>query len=72
MKTNLSLPNKPTHIFFLAALMLLLLLSATSTTFAGSGTWLASPGSGDWNTGTNWSSGTVPNAASDTATFGLS
>ncbi|MCA1964064.1 MAG: hypothetical protein LDL31_08995, partial [Prosthecobacter sp.] len=34
-------------------------------------TWLASPSSGDWNTGANWSSGTVP-AANDVLFFGSS
>jgi autotransporter-associated beta strand protein len=32
-------------------------------------TWLASPGSGDWDTGSNWSTGSVP---SGIATFGYS
>ena len=27
------------------------------------------PGSGDWNTATNWTGSTVPNGSSDTATF---
>jgi len=35
-------------------------------------TWLSTPGSGDWNTGTNWDTSTVPNASSATATFGTS
>jgi hypothetical protein len=52
--------------------MVLLLLSARGTTFAAGGTWDLNPGSGDWNTGTNWSSGTVPNGASDIATFDIS
>ncbi|WP_147151419.1 autotransporter outer membrane beta-barrel domain-containing protein [Reyranella soli] len=33
------------------------------------GTWLSSPGSSDFNTGSNWSSGTIPTG---TATFGAS
>jgi autotransporter-associated beta strand protein len=58
--------------FLLIVAMVLLMLSARSTTFAASGTWDLSPGSGDWNTGTNWSSATVPNGASDIATFDIS
>src|SRR5712692_7360897 len=48
------------------------LLSAGGPAFAGSGTWLLTPGSGDWNTGSNWDSGTVPNSPTDTASFDLS
>jgi len=68
---NFQLPQNTTRIFLLAAVTLLLLLTQ-SITFAGSGTWLLNPGSADWNTATNWSSGTVPNAATDTATFATS
>ena len=39
---------------------------------AASGTWLLNPINGDWNTGSNWSSGTPPNGPFDTATFGVS
>jgi hypothetical protein len=39
---------------------------------AGSATWDLNPGSGDWNTAANWTPMTVPNGASDTATFSLS
>ena len=35
-------------------------------------TWLSSPSSGDWNTGGNWDTSTVPNGSSATATFGTS
>jgi len=42
---------------------------ATTTAFAQDATWLASPGSATFNTGTNWSSGSVPTG---TATFGAS
>jgi autotransporter-associated beta strand protein len=48
------------------------LLSAPSATFAGSATWDLNPGSGDWNTATNWTPMIVPNGSSDTATFALS
>ena len=43
----------------------------TGSLFAGSATWDASPGSGDWNTAGNWTPATVPNGPSDTATFDL-
>ena len=52
--------------------MFLLLLSITSSTFAGSATWQANPTSGDWNTAANWTPPTVPNGQSDTATFAAS
>jgi autotransporter-associated beta strand protein len=39
---------------------------------AGSGTWLTTPVSGDWNSAPNWSPMTVPNGPADTATFGSS
>jgi len=49
-----------------------LLLSGPSTSFAGDATWDLSPGSGDWNTATNWTPATVPNGSGDIATFALS
>lgn len=39
---------------------------------AGSATWKLNPTTGDWNTASNWTPATVPNAQSDIATFGLS
>jgi hypothetical protein len=71
MKTKFSFSKKP-HTSLLLAIATLLLLPMQSAIFAGSGTWLSMPGSGDWNLGTNWSSGTVPNGSSDTATFAVS
>lgn len=50
----------------------LLGLVPTNPAQAGSATWLAAPASGDWNTAANWTPATVPNAAVDVATFGLS
>jgi hypothetical protein len=41
---------------------------ATSV-LAGSATWNSNADSGDWNTAANWTPATVPNGASDTATF---
>lgn len=39
---------------------------------AGSATWKSSPTSGDWLTANNWTPITVPNGASDIATFAVS
>ena len=55
-----------------AALILTLLLSTMSSSFAGSATWKASPATGDWFTATNWTPTTVPNGPADTATFASS
>ncbi|PYL71351.1 MAG: hypothetical protein DMF26_19480, partial [Verrucomicrobia bacterium] len=52
--------------------VLLFLLPAASISFAGSATWKAAPGTGDWNTATNWMPATVPNSPTDTATFATS
>ena len=35
-------------------------------------TWLAAPGTGDWNTGANWTVASAPNGAANTASFALS
>lgn len=43
--------------------------AVSSTAIADSGTWLANPTNGDWNTAANWSSNSVPNGSSDIATF---
>jgi autotransporter-associated beta strand protein len=59
-------------IFVLAAVVLLLLISARNTTFAGSATWDLNPVSANWNIATNWTPATVPNSSADTATFNLS
>ena len=55
----------------LSAAMIGLLLTFGSA-FAGSATWLANPGSGDWNTAANWTTGGPPNAPADMATFASS
>jgi hypothetical protein len=39
---------------------------------AGSATWNLNPATNDWNTATNWTPATVPDATTDTATFGPS
>lgn len=53
----------------IAPCAILAVLLSISTNFAGSATWQTNPSSGSWNTATNWMPNTVPNAASDTATF---
>jgi autotransporter-associated beta strand protein len=50
----------------------LVLTLSIHTTQAGSATWDLNPGSGDWNTATNWTPTTVPNGPADTAFFDLS
>ncbi len=47
-------------------------LLAPAVARAGSATWNLNPGSGDWNTATNWTPNTVPNAPTDSATFAVS
>ena len=54
------------------ALLPYLLLLVIQNTRAGSATWNLSPGSGLWNTATNWTPATVPNGPDDIATFGVS
>jgi hypothetical protein len=58
--------------FLMASATLLLLLSAPSTTFAGSATWLSVPATSDWNTAGNWTTGGPPNGPADTAAFATS
>ncbi len=48
------------------------LLLSTTAARAGIITWNTNPGSGDWNTATNWTPATIPNSSQDTATFGVS
>src|ERR1041384_2927389 len=66
--------NAPTNSFLRALLCggaVLLLLFAVDA-HAGSAIWNLNPVSGDWNTATNWTPATVPNGASDIATFAIS
>jgi autotransporter-associated beta strand protein len=56
----------------LAALAVLALLPIFWPASAQAQTWLASPGSGDWNTTTNWNPATVPNLATADVIFGTS
>ena len=65
-------PHLRLPLLFVAVGMFLLLLSTASSTFADSATWKTNPGSGDWNTASNWTPTTIPNGPSDTATFAFS
>src|SRR5438132_11591934 len=47
-------------------------LGAQQRCTAGSATWAMEPISSDWSTAQNWTPPTVPNAATDTATLGVS
>src|SRR5947208_10553591 len=53
----------------LISILALFGLCLASTATAGSATWKQNATSGDWNDPANWIPGTVPNGASDTATF---
>src|SRR5215475_299404 len=55
-----------------AAVILTLLLSTASSSFAGSATWKASAANGEWFNVNNWVQGTIPNGPGDTATFASS
>jgi autotransporter-associated beta strand protein len=50
----------------------MLVFFVATAAFAGSATWKASPGSGNWNVAANWTPATIPNGAADTATFAVS
>ncbi len=54
------------------SLLSLLLLCSAPGGYAGSATWGSTPPGGDWNTASNWMPNTVPNGASDVATFATS
>lgn len=54
---------------FLAASAFCVILHSAQ---AGRATWQLNPGSSTWNTATNWMPNTVPNGASDVATFATS
>jgi autotransporter-associated beta strand protein len=53
-------------------LLIVLSLTIALKVYADSATWNLNPISNDWNTATNWTPATVPNAPTDTATFGAS
>ena len=52
--------------------ILAFVLPTTTSSFAGSATWKANAGNGEWFTANNWVQGTIPNAPGDTATFASS
>src|SRR5262249_23267690 len=54
------------------ALFLILTSSFILDLQAGSATWNLNPTSDDWNTAANWTPATIPNGATDIATFDLS
>ena len=59
-------------LIFSACLLAPILLLSAQASHAASATWNLNPGSGDWQTATNWTPITVPNGPADTATFALS
>jgi autotransporter-associated beta strand protein len=59
-------------VYLVSTAILILLLAARTTGFGDSATWNLNPGSGLWNTATNWTPVTVPNGPNDIATFGVS
>ncbi|MGH8092850.1 MAG: hypothetical protein ACREIF_05200 [Chthoniobacterales bacterium] len=63
---------KNQQLILLALLSTSILFVANQPARAGSATWNLNPTSGDWNTATNWMPNTVPNGATDVATFGVS
>lgn len=62
---------RPQH-FFYAVIAVFLILLSQHMAIAGSATWKLNPANGNWNRAGNWMPPTVPNAFSDTATFGVS
>ena len=66
MKIFSRLPLALVYLCFVVA------IGVSNSVRAGSATWDLNPGSGNWNTATNWTPATVPNGWSGTATFGLS
>jgi hypothetical protein len=57
---------------FAAILTVIVFVLVPALAYAGTATWDLNPGSGDWNTATNWTPVTVPNGSTDTGTFGAS
>jgi autotransporter-associated beta strand protein len=60
------------HLLGLAVLAASALLPVFWPASATAQTWLASPGSGDWNTAANWNPATVPNIQTAAVVFGTS
>jgi autotransporter-associated beta strand protein len=66
MKSSYSSP------FGRLCLILFTISILSATCLAGSATWNLNPGTGNWNTATNWTPNTIPNAPTDIATFAVS
>src|SRR5438094_36722 len=65
-------PGLRLPLVFVTVATLLLLLSTAGSTFANSATWKTNPATSDWNHAANWMPHTVPNGATDTASFATS
>src|SRR5437667_9852558 len=65
-------PRLRLPLLFVTVATLLLLLSTAGSTFANSATWKTNPATSDWNHAANWKPHTVPNGATDTASFATS
>ena len=63
---------KPPSRFITVCTVVGLVVTSIHATNAGSATWSLNPTSNDWKTAANWTPATVPNSATDTATFGNS
>jgi hypothetical protein len=59
MKIFARLPLALVYLCFVAA------IGVSNSVRAGNATWDLDPGSGDWNTATNWTPTTVPNGSAD-------
>jgi autotransporter-associated beta strand protein len=53
-------------------LLITLSLTVVTQAYAGSAAWKLTPASGQWAKANNWTPATVPNGATDVATFGVS
>ena len=67
-----SITTLPARKLICGLLSLALLLFALSDGCSLDAVWLGNPGSGGWNTGSNWTSGIAPVNAGDTAIFNTS
>src|SRR2546426_8444421 len=67
--SNFSALRVRSRVLLLTAAIMLFVLSAQSTTFAGSAMWRKFAPHENWDTARNWTPQTVPNGPTDTATF---
>src|SRR2546430_1118742 len=65
-------PRLRLPLLFVTVATLLLLLSTAGSTFVNSATWKPNPATSDWNHAANWMPHTIPNSATDTASFATS